>query len=107
MDWRNRKYYLVVLATPYREDKIKKLKEEIFSFKMHPPYRHHKNAAKLHGSIPHDAGFFGDEYDSLFFGGLYWEAMVGCDAKDASLLEDMLRESYCKYKEITKEMCGQ
>lgn len=98
MDWRNRKYYLVLLSTRYREDKIKNLKDEIPSFKMHSPYRHHKKAVNKTTSQ--------DQFDCTYFD-FFCEAMVGCDVKDAELLEDRLREPYCKYKEITKEMCGQ
>lgn len=98
MDWRNRRYFLVNIRTFNREDKIKRAKSEMHSFKMHSPYRHHKNAANKTRSE--------DKFDSRHFH-FFYEAMISCNETDIEKMAFFLNDDCYSYMEITKEMCEQ
>lgn len=98
MDWRNRRYFLVLIEPLHREDKIKRAKSEMTSFKMNSPYGHHKNAANKIS--------MNDKFDYCHFN-FYCEAMVSCNEADMNKMTFFLNDSCYTYLEITKEMCGQ
>ena len=98
MDWRNRRYFLVTIRAFDREIRIKRAKSEMHSFKMHSPYRHHKNAANKTKAE--------NKFDYRYFD-FYCEAMVSCSEVDIERMAFFLNDDCYSYMEITKEMCGQ
>ena len=103
MDYRERRYYLIRLYN--RNGGIKKLKEEVPSLKVHPPYNHFNHPEK---STKYKKDYDGSSVNIHQFETIH--QMVSCKIEESFKFEEVFREMYHPYNFITeleKWMCKQ
>lgn len=104
MDYRNRRYFLIRLYN--RNGGLKKLKEEVPSLKVHPPYNHFNH--------PEKSTKYRNDYDGSIvnihnkFETIH--QMVSCKKEEAYKFEEIFKAMYHPYNfiyELEKWNCKQ
>lgn len=104
MDYRNRRYFLIRLYN--RNGGLKKLKEEVPSLKVHPPYNHFnhpKKSTKYRNDYDGSIVNIHNKFETI-------HQMVSCKKEEADKFEETFKAMYHPYNfiyELEKWNCKQ
>ena len=104
MDYRNRRYFLIRLYN--RNGGLKKLKEEVPSLKVHPPYNHFnhpKKSTKYRNDYDGSIVNIHNKFETI-------HQMVSCKKVEADKFEETFKAMYHPYNfiyELEKWNCKQ